>query len=169
MDPLPHVLCFPCMKVCAATARPRACPPSTGSCAIGRLSGRPASTPTMPPPSPSSHPLDSRRRHSSCGAVCCRRGPTGRMHRGQLPAAPSESSRVNELRWTCPQVGDAGDLYTLSPYRPILRDRPTQYSVFSNFSFSFCFAALSFLLKGIGGVFVDYCGYNKEYSEFEQN
>ena len=36
----------------------------------------------------------------------------------------------------------------------------------TNLPFPFCFSALSFLPKGIGGVFVDYRGYNKEYSEF---
>ena len=51
--------------------------------------------------------------------------------------------------------------------------RQTKYCVFLkiliNFPFPFCFAALSFLPKGIGGVFVDYSGYNKEFSEFLQS
>ena len=32
----------------------------------------------------------------------------------------------------------------------------------ANLSFSFCAVALSFLALGIGGVFVDYSGYNKK-------
>ena len=32
-------------------------------------------------------------------------------------------------------------------------------------SSAFCFAAVSFLLNGIGGVFVYYIRYNKEYCE----
>ena len=56
-----------------------------------------------------------------------------------------------------------------SGHRLISRDRPTKYCVLlkilNNFPFAFYFAALSFLPKGIGGVFVDYSGYNKKYSE----
>ena len=47
--------------------------------------------------------------------------------------------------------------------------RPTKYCVFlkilTNFPFPFCLAGFSFLPKGMGDVFVDYSGYNKEYSE----
>ena len=49
-------------------------------------------------------------------------------------------------------------------------DRPTKYRVFlkilTNFPFPFCFAALSFLPKGIGDIFVDYIRYNKKDREF---
>ena len=35
--------------------------------------------------------------------------------------------------------------------------------------FPFCLVAKTFLPKGIGGVFGDYSGQNKEYSEFVQS
>ena len=38
--------------------------------------------------------------------------------------------------------------------------------VFSKESDLFWIAAMSFLPEGIGGVYVDYSGYNKEYTEF---
>ena len=55
----------------------------------------------------------------------------------------------------------------------VSRDRPTKYCVFlkifTNFLFLFCFAALSFLTRELGGVFVDCSGCNTEYSEFVQS
>ena len=52
--------------------------------------------------------------------------------------------------------------------RLISRDRPTKYLLYCIFlKYPFCFAALSFTPKGLGGVFnVDYSRYNKEYREF---
>ena len=55
----------------------------------------------------------------------------------------------------------------------VSRDRPTKYCVFlkifTNFLFPYCFAALSFLTRELGGVFVDCSGCNTEYSEFVQS
>ena len=51
----------------------------------------------------------------------------------------------------------------------VSRDRPKKFCVLLqilNILFYICLAALSFLPKEIGGVFVDFSGYNKEYSEF---
>ena len=51
-------------------------------------------------------------------------------------------------------------------HKLIRRDRPITHRVFfklvANLSFSFCAVALSFLALGIGGVFVDFSGYNKK-------
>ena len=60
------------------------------------------------------------------------------------------------LSWMPPYVDATSCLCVHQAYRLISRDRPTKLCVFlkilTNFLFPFCFAALSFLPTGIGGV-----------------